>query len=1024
MLLLFKKSGYSRLTLIFSLLFFTNFLTAQFNCPADVVTDTDPAECCVEVPFGEKQLLTTTAIPDITLYHPSSRTWHCGVAYNPIEDLYYQVPLAGGNATEGSTHDAQGNLLYGTTLPSLNFRALWWNPNTDGLEGNLFDLDQVKIANVDLDTDSYMSGTGSSILGPVGIPYFQLGYDYDYDLNQIVAYHQGQLHKYDMSGNFIEAIPVTGTPTGSYLNANLTGYSGVVGAEIMKYDHSNSRVFFYNKLTGEFAGLVNLPSSVGSYDTATYNVSFGNNRVWLYNNQTDTWYSYIITEDFDSPLGNTDGYTVVQNQGLPLDACFPVGTTMMEFEAMDDITGAVSTCSFSVTVSNPESVSLDTEASDLNLECDDANQQADINAWLATNGGASVTDICNMTQVTWSHDYFQGDENTSCGATGSVLVNFTADDNNGLMFTTSASITISDNVAPTIDVEAVDETIICDGTGNASEIQAWLNANGGAIASDVCSDVDWSHDYNPGDVLTDCSATASVLVTFTATDDCGNPSITSATLTIDLPQMSNNSAWVETVDIAEFTNTSGDDGGYGSFNMTVDLTVDGSHQVTLTPGYQGADERLYWRVYVDYNQDGNFHHGSERAVQVNGIGPVTKSLNVPPNALAGMTTLRVTMGVDGYVLPYANGFDGEIEDYLAELQACTEITDGGEISSTDYIYCPASNNPSQILGTSTMGIVEYIWMKNETQCIPTDGTEIDGWEFIPNAAGKNYTPGPLTTSAVYVRGVRSVGCVDYTFSNMIELSFKDDCTPDCTAEGLDSSAEYIFRFKFGGINNISGDDGGYGDYTNIVGNVSQGQNTTFQLRPRFVGGSHVVHWRVWVDWNQDGHFSDLCEIVAERSSNHTENGTYKIPADALPGMTKVRVAMKNSDYPESCETFALGEVEDYMINVNPSNFNSDIDPLDLFVTDSDSNNIDASANVDFDILPNPTYGELNMQFKNLQEENQVSILNSLGNTIATIDNVESYFTLNLKNFTSSPGVYFINLSSENNSMTKKIFLVE
>ena len=73
-------------------------------------------------------------------------------------------------------------------------------------------------------------------------------------------------------------------------------------------------------------------------------------------------------------------------------------------------------------------------------------------------------------------------------------------------------------------------TVECDGQGNAAELQAWLDSNGGASASDDCSAISWSNDYS---ALSDgCGATGSVTVTFTVTDGCSNSNSTSATFTI------------------------------------------------------------------------------------------------------------------------------------------------------------------------------------------------------------------------------------------------------------------------------------------------------------------------------------------------------------------------------------------------------------------------------------------------------------------------------------------------------------
>ena len=71
-----------------------------------------------------------------------------------------------------------------------------------------------------------------------------------------------------------------------------------------------------------------------------------------------------------------------------------------------------------------------------------------------------------------------------------------------------------------MDTAASNETVECDGMGNMDALNAWLESNGGAMASDACSVVLWSHDYDA--LSDDCGATGSATVTFTATDDCGN----------------------------------------------------------------------------------------------------------------------------------------------------------------------------------------------------------------------------------------------------------------------------------------------------------------------------------------------------------------------------------------------------------------------------------------------------------------------------------------------------------------------
>ncbi|MCB9333928.1 MAG: HYR domain-containing protein [Lewinellaceae bacterium] len=192
-----------------------------------------------------------------------------------------------------------------------------------------------------------------------------------------------------------------------------------------------------------------------------------------------------------------------------------------------DACGNFRTCVQSIHVHDTTPPVIDPLAADKRVECDGSGNTAELNDWLAANGGAMATDVCG--DVTWSNDF---EELTgACGATGSAMVTFTATDDCGNESVTTATFTIEDTTAPTIDVEAEDLTVECDGSGNTTELNDWLAANGGATASDVCGGVTWSNDFTG--LSDDCGATGSVEVTFTATDDCGNESVTTATFTIE-----------------------------------------------------------------------------------------------------------------------------------------------------------------------------------------------------------------------------------------------------------------------------------------------------------------------------------------------------------------------------------------------------------------------------------------------------------------------------------------------------------
>ncbi|MCF6130193.1 gliding motility-associated C-terminal domain-containing protein [Flavobacterium sp. AS60] len=223
--------------------------------------------------------------------------------------------------------------------------------------------------------------------------------------------------------------------------------------------------------------------------------------------------------DICSNVTWTNNFTTLSN------GCGNSGSALVTFTATDDCgNNTSSTATF--TIRDTTAPTISTAAADATVECDGNGNSAALTAWLASNGGASASDICS--NVTWSNNFSAFTD--SCGNSGSASVTFTATDDCGNATTTSATFTIQDTTAPTITIAATDATVECDGQGNTAALAEWLASNGGASASDACSNVTWSNNFS---AFTDgCGNSGSALVTFTATDDCGNATTTSATFTI------------------------------------------------------------------------------------------------------------------------------------------------------------------------------------------------------------------------------------------------------------------------------------------------------------------------------------------------------------------------------------------------------------------------------------------------------------------------------------------------------------
>ena len=146
----------------------------------------------------------------------------------------------------------------------------------------------------------------------------------------------------------------------------------------------------------------------------------------------------------------------------------------------------------------------------------------------------------------------------------------------------------------------------------------------------------------------------------------------------------------------------------------------------------------------------------------------------------------------------------------------------------------------------------------------------------------------------------------------------------CSSKGNNVSDEYIQRVKIGSINKSSASGNGYSDYTNISTDLSKGSSASITITPKWTGTVYKEAYAVWIDYNQDGDFTDSGEKVWSKSASKTTpvSGTFTIPSGAVLGNTRMRVSMKYNGIPSSCEAFTYGEVEDYTVNIINSDGNS------------------------------------------------------------------------------------------------------
>lgn len=150
----------------------------------------------------------------------------------------------------------------------------------------------------------------------------------------------------------------------------------------------------------------------------------------------------------------------------------------------------------------------------------------------------------------------------------------------------------------------------------------------------------------------------------------------------------------------------------------------------------------------------------------------------------------------------------------------------------------------------------------------------------------------------------------------------------CSSTGTDTTHEYIDHIQLNQINNISGNNLGYADFTGLETDLMIGHSYEMFLTPGYAENEFNESWKVWIDYNQDGDFEDEGEEAIATKAIGQITGEISIPENAIIGSTRMRISMRYNNPATSCLTFTFGEVEDYSITIKEDS------PCEDILTDS------------------------------------------------------------------------------------------
>ncbi len=349
-----------------------------------------------------------------------------------------------------------------------------------------------------------------------------------------------------------------------------------------------------------------------------------------------------------------------------------------------------------------------------------------------------------------------------------------------------------------------------------------------------------------------------------------------------------------------------------------DLPKTSTQSISITFGSDGSQ---YAGVWIDYNQDGDFSDAGEfvafNTVSGGSGGTITLNFIVPATATLGQTLMRVRGGDDsqmGNTPCGASAEDyGESEDYIVNITAaplCTDPPVAGTISGNS-LTCPSTSVTLTLLG-QTLG-TSVQWQTS---------TDSLAWTDLPGDTNTSYTTQPITAKT-YFRV--KVTCSDSAFTAgfPVDLNSLFACYCAPTYSYGCGFGDEIANVSLGALNNSSAcTPAPYYTFYDSVTVPDLPQTTTQTISITF-GSDGNQYAGVWIDYNQDGDFSDSTEFVAFNTVSGGSGGTitlnFIVPASATLGQTLMRVRggddsqMGNTPCGASAEDY--GESEDYIVNI-------------------------------------------------------------------------------------------------------------
>ena len=344
------------------------------------------------------------------------------------------------------------------------------------------------------------------------------------------------------------------------------------------------------------------------------------------------------------------------------------------------------------------------------------------------------------------------------------------------------------------------------------------------------------------------------------------------------------------------------------------------------------------------------------------------------------------------IFVYSDSFSG----YGSELELPLDGQD--EVSPSTVVLSWKQNSNAQ----------SYLVEVSET-------SSFDAILFTDTVTDTRFNLNNLNVDTIYFWRVQPTNqCGEGDYSTV--FSFK---TVDCVAcdsfgnTSYDSSTTLV---QFNTIDKASTkENGGYSDFksTNTRVRRNESHNLTVKVN---TAGNTSMHTLAWIDWNQNCSFDDEGEQYDLGDVRNVTNGSpslsplsITIPSDAVLGNVVMRITTMYNKDPTSCSVNFDGEVEDYTI----------------IIEDEATASVEGFSFNGFNLYPNPSKGDFNLQFEVVNTDKvSVQLFDLRGRLInqKNFFNTQTNFSEEINFNKAVSGLYLVKITNGDKQTTRKLVI--